>query len=252
MRNVLAIASAAGLLGAAGLVGWTVLSRPSDRYSARSSGGLDQSGAFFARREPPELFRDAVAAPPPPIAPSPRPVPAAEMRAATRAAKPAPPPAVDGRKAERWARGQSALRSLLRAPAGFLLSRSALRAPAALRRFLDDKRAVESYLSSPLVRAALVSPAVAKAVLGNPAVAGAVLTAPAMRDPEAVRALLGSRLLRKVLDCPGVQAALEDRRLIESVAADPRVGRWLAENPQALRALAQAAPALAGLTGRSR
>ena len=249
MRNVLAVASVAGLLGASGFVAWSALSRPDD-VASRSAGAFDLQDAPASPSRPAasEELRDAVAAPA-----SPRPIAAAGMQYATpmpaprETVKPFLTPAL-----EAYVRDSKLLRALQHAPARALLSGSAMRSPAALKAFLGDKAAVNSYLDSTLVRVALNSPAVAKLLIGNPALVRAFLGSPAMRDPQAVKALLASRMLVKMLDCPGVQEALADPAVIRSIAGDPGTVEWLARNPHALDAVAAAAPSLASSLAAAR
>lgn len=260
MRIALAAASVTALSAAGGLVGWYVMSRPDPSYvsSADARGFNVQRGAAPAPFEPrpapapsrEEQLRDAVAAPV-----SPKPIPIQEMSPIPSMQAPpeeSPAPVADARpaaapspKIARWARGQKVFRALLRAPASFMMSQGALRAPRALRAFLDDKKAVERYLNSPLVRAALKDPATAKSLLSSPVLLSAFVSTPAMRDPASVRALAGSRMLRKMLDCPGVQEALSDPKVQSAIAGDPHVIEWLGSHPEALRALGSVVPSLA-------
>lgn len=252
MKNALVAMSVAGLLGASGFVAWTVFSRPDDAVSGAAA-------AFDFKEAPPpssrplsagsEQLKDAVA-----DAASPRPISVAEM---AREA----PPRVDRRppvrpfltpELESGVRKSKILNALLRAPARFLVAGSAMKSPRALNAFLGDKAAVDAYMNSTLVRVALNSPAVAKALIGNAALVRAFLGSPALRDPGTVKALVGSRMLAKMLDCPGVQGALADPAVIRSLASDPVTIEWIGRNPQSLNAIATAAPALAGSLSASR
>jgi hypothetical protein len=58
---------------------------------------------------------------------------------------------------------------------------------------------------------------------------------------------MSSRLLQKVLDCPGPQGALEDGRTLPAVLTNPAVIEWIKDNPSAVKTLAAAAPALAAM-----
>ena len=147
-------------------------------------------------------------------------------------------------KAEAWAKKHRFLTALIAKPAQFMMSRSPLGSARAMRAFLADPKKVDAYMNSPLVRITLNSPTVAKAVLGNPTVIRAFLAEPAMRDPQTVRALLGSPMLRKMLDCPAIQEALGDPAVMNRMVADPQTITWIASHPQALLAIAGAAPAL--------
>jgi hypothetical protein len=155
-------------------------------------------------------------------------------------------------KLEASARQAKSFLSLMKNPANFIESRSALKTPGTLKKFLADKNAVDNYMNSDMVRVVLNSPAVAKSILASPGVVGAFLASPAMRDREAVRTLLSSRLLAKMLDCPGIQGALNDRDVIQKMVTDPQTLRWLAENPDAMKPLASAAPDLARSLGAAR
>lgn len=251
MKNSLAALSVIGLLGASGFVAWSVLSSP-DATTLTS----EQAGSFDfkegpapapAAPRPAEELRDAVASPA-----SPRPIPLESMASSARPVEAAPRalvPTFLTPKLEAGVRHGRIFAALLRAPARFLLSSSALKSPRALRAFLDDKKGVEAYMSSAVVRVVLNSPAAAKSLLGSPFLVRAFLASPAMSDPAAVRELLGSRMLVKMLDCPGVQEALADPAVIRSMVADPATVAWLGENPAALKAIASAAPALANSLG---
>lgn len=245
MKNSLAALSVIGLLGASGFVAWSVLSSPdATTLTSEQAGSFDlkegPAPAPAAAARPAEELRDAVASPV-----SPRPIPLESMASAVpAAAKPAVPPFLTP-KLEAGVRRSRVFAALLRAPARFLVSSSALKSSRALRAFLDDKPGVEAYMSSAVVRVVLNSPTAAKSLLGSPSLVRAFLGSPAMSDPAAVRALLGSRMLVKMLDCPGVQEALADPAVIRSMVADPATVSWLAENPAALKAIASAAPALA-------
>lgn len=245
------MASVCGLLGASSFVAWSVLSRPDDAaLSSEAARPFDLQSAppRAAAPAPVEELRDAVAAPA-----SPRPI-LYEGLAAARSA-PAPTAVEAAERSivtpalEAGVRRSRFFAALMSAPAKFLASRSALKSPRALRDFLADKSGVDAYMNSAVVRVALASPVVAKSILGRPALVRAFLESPAMRNPDSVRALLSSRMVVKMMDCPGVQEALADPAVIRSLAADPETLRWLGENPRALDALVSAAPALARSLG---
>lgn len=243
-----AIIAAAGFVASAGFVAWSVLRREKDAYLTPSV-----STSFDLQEVPPSA--PAAFAPPPsraagasPAAVSAlvKPIPLDEMTGA-----PAPrlagrrPPVVTA-KAQRWARTHKVFAAFLKAPARLLAKRSSnLANAAALKAFLGDPRRVNAYLDSPLVRVALNSPTVTKALITDPGVVKAFLGTPAMQDAGAVRALLTSKLFKKILDCPGPQGALEDPAAIAGLVSNPSTLKWLGENPNALQAIAQAAPALA-------
>lgn len=252
MRNALAVVSVCGLLGASGFVAWSVLSRSSDGIlSPETARSFDLKTVPPPPRAPAsapsEDLRDAVA--------SPRPIlydGLAAAQAVPAAVVKPPESNYVSPKLETQARRSRLFAAVLSAPAKLLASRSVLGSPRALKAFLDDPRAVDAYLNSTVVRAVLASPAVASAVLGRPALVQAFLSSPAMRDPGAVRALLSSRMVAKMLDCPGVQGALADPAVIRSFVGDPQALKWIDENPQAASALAAAAPALAKSLGAAR
>jgi hypothetical protein len=229
-------------------VAWTALSRPQDVYLASESAkSFDFKAAPLSAARPgaaPSGGGTPAAASPPPI----------RYEGMARA-EPARPPS---RKSEgtfatplivAQTRRNRLFSDLLRAPARFLAAHSALRSPGELRAFLADKRGVDAFLNATVVRAVLASPALAGTVLGSPSVARAFLASPAMRDPGTVRALLSSRMAVKMLDCPGVQAALADPAVTRGIVSDPETARWLAANPQALILLGEQAPALARSMG---
>jgi hypothetical protein len=252
VKNTLAAVSLAGLLGASGFVAWSVFSRPdASALTAEQARSFDfKDGPLpstIVRVTPPvEDLHDAVAAPV-----SPRPIALDIMARAGAPAAAVKPrlPAFATPRLEAAVRRHPFFAGLLRAPARFLMSGTALKSPRALRAFLADKPAVEAYMSSTLMRLVLNSPSAAKSVLGSPVLVRAFLASPAMSDPAAVRELLGSRMLVKMLDCPGVQQALADPAVIRGMVADPGTLQWLAENPSALQAIAGAAPALARSLG---
>lgn len=241
-RSLIALVAAV-LLGAFGFAAWSAFSGD-DTITYERGGSFDLAFAPAASApRPPEDLRDAVAS-----RPSPRPIPLTEMAPAVSPAAP-PQPAVRPfltPRLERAARASRAFVALLRAPARLFAasSGSALGSPRALRAFLADKAAVERYMDSALVRVVLNSPAAAKAVIGSPAVVRAFLSSPALRDPATVRALLSSRMVVKMLDCPGVQEALSDPKVIRGLATDPETVEFLGRNPEALNAIAGAAPDL--------
>jgi hypothetical protein len=249
MKNAFAALSVAGLIGASGFVAWSVFSRP-EGVAPESASAFDlketPAPEHLAPRPAGEALKDAVAAPssPRPISIEGMVVPGAASAAARPAVRPFLTPAL-----EAGARKSRLLTALLRAPARFLIAATPLKSARGFGAFLGDKAAVNAYLDSPLVRAALNSPAVAKSVLGSPELVRAFLGSPAMRDPGTIKALLGSRMLVKILDCPGVQEALADPAVIRSIATDPGTLQWIVRNPQALTAIASAAPGLANSLG---
>lgn len=247
MKTLLAAVSVLGLAGAAGFVAWSTLTRPTDAFV---TGEVAQ--AFNLQTGPPpaparsiaagETLRDAVAAPASSLT---RPIPMEGM--AGDVLKPASKPARDlPVRVVRKARKTRLFTSLLAQPASFLMARTSLRSARAMRAFLSDRRRVDAYLDSPLVRVALNSAAFTKAVLGNGRLVRAFLASPALQDPAVVRELLRSPMLRKMLDCPGVSQALADPDTVTGLVSDPETLRFVAEHPQAVQALASAAPALAG------
>jgi len=251
VRSILPVISIVGLIGATGVVTWSVVSRPDDAFMTQEAAGAFnlQTGPAPARAPAPltagETLRDAVASAPPPASSMMRPIAGEGMFVG------APPNGGMDRKftvitpkAEAWARKHKFVAGLIARPAKFLMSRSSLGSARDLRAFLADPKKVDAYMNSSLVRVTLNSPTVAKALLGNPAVIRAFLASPAMRDPKAARALLGSPMVRKMLDCPAIQEALSDPAVMKRMVGDPQTIAWLAAHPDALLAIASAAPAL--------
>lgn len=250
MKSFLPIVSVLGLLGAGGAVAWSVLARPDDSSLTREA-----ADAFNLQTEPAasrasatpasgETLRDAVA---PPVSSSlTRPLAMADMDVGgfVKKSPEARRAAVIAPQAEVWAKKHPFLTGLIAKPATFLMHRSALGSASGLRAFLGNPKKVDAYMNSALVRVTLNSPTLAKAVLGNPTVVGAFLATPALRDPQALRALLSSPMLRKMLDCPAIQEALGDSAVMEKMISDPRTVSWIAAHPQALLVLAEAVPAL--------
>lgn len=254
--------SLAGLLGAGAFVAWSVYSRPVDVYvtgdGARGFNLQDapapSSPSGFASGE---NLRDAVASMPP--APSSLTAPIATEGMAYGAANkiavkesasggshaaPGRPMTVISAKAERWARTNKLMAALVTKPAAFLMSRSAMGSARSMKSFLADPKKVDAYMNSALVRIALNSPTFAKSVLGNPVLIRAFLASPAMKDPEVVRRLLGSPMVRKMLDCPAIQEALGDPAVMQKMISDPQTVMFVASHPDALMAIANVAPAL--------
>ncbi|MDE2142848.1 MAG: hypothetical protein KGJ84_10585 [Elusimicrobia bacterium] len=250
MKNSLAAVSVIGLLGASGLVAWSVLSRPdatlitSEQANSFDLKIVSPQERPMAAHVPVEEMRDAVASPV-----SPRPIAMDGMLVPAAAPVPPSKPAFRSFLTPRLESGVLKSRffaAMLGAPARFLAGSGPLKSPRAFRAFLDDKGAVDGYLNSTVVRVVLNSPAAAKAVLESPSLVKAFLGSPALRDPGVVRALVTSPMVLKMLDCPGVQEALADPAVIRSMTADPETLRWLGENPDAVRAMGSIAPALAG------
>ncbi len=239
MKKVLAVVTIAAPLASVAFVAWTLASHTDDTSTTVAAGGSFDLDVGPARAD---RLRDSVASPA-----SPKPIALAEMTAATSpapsaAAAPAVRPFLTP-TLENAARTSRLFARLLEAPSRLMGSGTALRSPRDLRVFLSDKAAVESYLDSTMVRVVLNSPVVAKALLGSPAVVRAFLSTPALQDPAAVQALLSSRMLVKILDCPGIQEALSDPAVVRGMAG-PETAEFLARNPGAVQALAAAAPGL--------
>lgn len=246
MRSLLPVISVLGLLGAGGAVTWSVMAREGDSAVVTrevadafnlQTGPAPARPSAAARDE----LRDAVAAPASSLM---RPIASPDM-AVGAAPKEAPKAyTVITPKAEAWARKNKLLSRLMARPAAFLMARSPLASARSMKAFLSDPKKVDAYMNSPLVRITLNSPTAAKALLGNPAVIRAFLAMPAMNDPRVVRALLGSPMVRKMLDCPAVQEALSEPGVMNRMVSDPKTVQWIAEHPDALLAIASAAPAL--------
>ncbi len=265
MRNALLGVSLAGLVGAGGAVAWSVFSRPTETFvtgDAAAGFNLQEGPAPAApvHSVSGESLRDAVAAAPP--APSSLTAPiategmaygsarklsvaASASGAAAPASAPERPMTRISEKAERWARTNKLVAAMAAKPAAFFMSRSALGSARSMRAFLADPKKVDAYMNGALVRIALNSPTFAKSILGNPAVIRAFLASPAMKDPATAKALIGSAMARKMLDCPAIQEALSDPAVTRRMLADPQTVMWIATHPDALSAIAGAAPALA-------
>ncbi len=209
--------------------------------------------ADFAPPPPParpgladESMRDSVSA----GGSSPMPIPIAGLSMAPRPA-PAPAPARAFPAGEqKTALANPVFASLSAGPESFLLQRTFLGSPKDFRRFLADRRRVDAYLDSTLVRAALRSPAVAKALLTSGPIVRAFLNTPALQDPAAVNELLKSALLGKVLDCPGIQEALSDPLVTAHLVRDPATAAFIMDNPKVLKTLSVVVPALGRAFGR--
>ncbi|MBI2362411.1 MAG: hypothetical protein HYV15_03390 [Elusimicrobia bacterium] len=185
-------------------------------------------------------MRDALTASPMPIGP------AGYKMSPTPQADPAVRTLPPG---ERKVPRDSVLARMLAAPAGFLMRRTVLKSAKDLRGFLSDKKAVDSYLDSAPVRLAMRHPSVAKSLLTNGALVRAFLATPAMADPATVRRLVKSPLMKKLLDCPGIQGALADPAVMTRLGADPKTLEFVTTHPQVLGAVSAAAPALAEAFG---
>ena len=256
VKKTLVIVSVLGLAAATGFVGWSVLSRPDEVFmTGDAARGFNlQEGPAPAASVPltaGETLRDAVASAPPAPSSLMRPIAFDGMAvrgmpavANSPVAAAGPAPAKITARAEAWARRSKFFAGLLVKPAQFLVGRSPMASSRGLRAFLADPRKVDAYMNSGLVRVTINSPTVAKALLGNPGVIRAFLASPAMRDPQAVRELLTSPMVRKFMDCPAIQQALSDPVVMQKMLMDPQTIGWMAANPDAMMAIAQAAPAL--------
>lgn len=254
VKSFLAVVSVMGLTGAAGFVAWFALSRPTDacvRGEAAQAFNLQTGPASSPSRAlaAGDALRDAVAAAP--ISSLTRPIVVEGM--AVGGLKPAPGAAVAAEPARdlparvvRKARKTRLFMNLLAKPASFVMARTSLRSAREMRAFLSDRRSVDAYMNSPLVRVGLNSATFTKAVLGNGRLVRAFLNSPALKDPAVVREILRSPMMRKMLDCPAVQQALADPNTIMGLASDPETMRFIVEHPEALQAIASAAPALVG------
>ncbi len=246
-----AVVAVAGLAASAILVTWSSLRRENEAYLTKEvNSGFDvQEVSSRAEAAIAAAARPAPPAPPPSAPPSSlvAPIMTEHMAASAPSASAVPESSpLAARKAERWVRTHKVFAAFLKAPARLLAKRSSnLASPRALKAFLADPKRVNAYLDAPLVRAALNSPTVTKTLLTDPGVVKAFLSTPAMQDESAVRALLSSKLFRKVMDCPGPQGAFEDPAVITRMVTNPVTVRWIGENPQALTAIAKAAPAMA-------
>jgi len=248
MRKLLGVLSVFGLSSAPLFVAWTVVSSPGGSHlPPRSAKGFDFDYVQPLPPAPPPDMRDA---PAPAPAASPLPIPYQGMlktksveQAAPLPRKPAPRALVSVRH-ETWALGSGVLAALRRSPARFLASSTALHSPRALLAFLENKKQVEAYMDSPLVRVTLNSPPVARQILGSRPLVRAFLSTPAMRNPRAARALVLSPIARKMLVSPGVTQALRDPAVVRNLMSDAQAAEWLEENPVALKALTRAVPGL--------
>lgn len=238
--------SAVSLAAVTGVVGWSMMTRPIDpRMVDVEVQVSDLPSPAPAPRFPAsdaESMRDAMASPQPiPIAGYSM-TPTAQQRPATvpQAAVPKVPPGV-----ELKARRDPVFTAMAAAPAKFLMRKTTLGDARGFKKFMASPKAVDRYLNSPLVRAALRSPAVSKSILTNGPLVRAFLSTPAMQDPVALATLLRSPMFKKIVDCPGVQEAFADPRVMMSLGTDPSTLEYLSEHPQAAEALAKAFPALA-------
>lgn len=240
--NPTGVMSAVSLAAVTGVVAWTTLTRPIDpRMSDHAIDASDFQVAPTPQfpRASADSMRDAMASP------APIPISGYSMtpknpETAPEAAVPKVPPGV-----ELKARKSPVFAALLEAPARFLMKRTTLGDAKGFKRFMASPKAVNAYLDSPLVRAALRSPAVTKSIVTNGRLVRAFLDTPAMQDPTALATLLRSPMFKKIVDCPGVQEALSDPRVLMRLGSDPATLDYLAEHPQAADALAKAFPALA-------
>lgn len=254
--------SVAGLAGTAGLVAWSTLNRPKEAYlttEVNQGFNLQQSSKIFVPRPSiEEGLRDAVASPSSLSAVSPRPIAMAEYATSgVLPPKPAEAPAAEAKpvvtitsKMLSRIRTSRAFRTMMSKPASMMMSQTSLRSGAEMRRFLAEPKRVDAYMNSSMMRVALNSPAFAKAVLTNETLVRSFLGSPAMEDPATLRAILQSPMFRKIMDCPGIQQALADPAVIQSMVGTPEAGMFIAQNPGFARALASAAPAMASAFSR--
>lgn len=242
--NPTGVMSAVSLAAVTGIVAWSTLTRPIDHRMADVAVEASDFQIAPAPQFPSaahDSMRDAMA--------SPKPIPIAGYSMTPKAAVPAMAPEAQVPKVppgvEQKAKRSPVFAAMLESPARFMMRRTALGDARGFRRFLANPKAVDAYLDSALVRAALRSPAVTKTVLTNGRLVRAFLDTPAMKDPTALAMLLKSPMFKKMVDCPGVQLALADPRVMVRLGSDPATLDYLAEHPQAADALAKAFPALA-------
>ena len=234
MKEHLPLMSFLGLISVSAFLAYSSLSHPIDPRMVDEA--VEHNPFPAAAAMPRESMRDALTSSPMPVGP------AGYKMSPTPQAAPAAQRMPPG---ERKVPVNGVMAKMLASPASFLMRRTTLRSAKDLRKFLADKKAVDSYLDSAPVRMAMRHPAVAKSILTNGALVRAFLATPAMSDPDAVRRLVKSPLMKKLLDCPGVQGALADPAVMTRLGADPKTAEFVAANPQVLGAISAAAPALA-------
>jgi hypothetical protein len=247
VKNHAAVLSVLGLAGATLFVAWSSSYKPTDPTMTEE---VVEPADFSPPPAPAragladESMRDSVAA----SGPSPMPIPIAGLSMSPRnISVPARPFPVGEQKR---ARDAGLLAALMAGPEAFIQRRTILGSPKEFRKFLADRRRVDAYLDSVLVRAALRSPAVAKSILTSGPLVRAFLGAPALQDPATVSELLRSPLLGKLLDCPGIQEALSDPAVTTRLVADPATAAFVMDNPQVLKTLSAVVPALGRAFGR--
>ena len=249
MKDPAAVLSVLGLAGATLFVALSSSYKPTDPTMTEEV----VEPADFAPPPPPsrpgladESMRDSVSA----GGPSPMPIPIAGL-----SMTPKPSPAPSASRAfpageRKTAQDGAFLARLAAGPESFFLQKTFLGSPADFRRFLADRRRVDAYLDSALVRAALRSPAVVRSILASGPIVRAFLNTPALQDPAVVGELLKSPLMRKLLDCPGVQEALSDPLVMARLVRDPATAAFVMDNPQVLKTLSAVIPALGRAFGR--
>jgi hypothetical protein len=252
VRSYLPVISILGFIGAAVAVTYSSISRPTDLYITSEVADSFNLKTGPAPRRPTmalgagETLRDSVAAAPAAASSLMRPIAGAGI--AVGPAVKEPPKAVRYTvvtpKAEAWAKKQGFFAGLLAKPAAFLMAHSSLGSAKGVRAFLGDRKKVDAYMNSALVRITINSPSVAKSLLGNTAMVSAFLSTPAMRDAKTVKALLASPMVKKLLDCPAIQEALNDPVVMRKMLDDPKTMTWIALHPEAMIAITEAAPAM--------
>lgn len=143
------------------------------------------------------------------------------------------------------------VRDLVAGPALFLAKKTYLGKAEALEAFLEDRRMTQRWLTHPLIQGVLGDPRLLKWIVG-PTVIQAFLSTPAMQDRKAVAALSKSELIKGIAKAPGVQALVQDPGFIQAVLLSPQAMTWMMQNPSAVEALKDIAPALAKAAGTTR
>jgi hypothetical protein len=189
---------------------------------------------------PGAMMRDAVAAGPLMLGTRFVPPPPGLLPAFGPAAPAAPKPSAG----EAWAKKQGMFQDLLARPAAFMARRTNLASPKKLQGFLSDRARVQRYLTHPLIKAVLSSPALTKTLMRTPGVVPAFLASPAMQDRRSAKMLFDSGLVRMVLDAPGPSALMKDAEFVQSVVSDPATVQWMTRNPEAAANIFRLAPLL--------
>jgi hypothetical protein len=150
--------------------------------------------------------------------------------------------------ASQRAQTESKLSDLTTDPGRYIVEKTYLGNPAALKKFLKNRSAVDSFLSAKLT-VFIAGHGWAVKKLAGQDVVKAVIASPAMRDRRLVSDLfLKSAIPLRLGRASGVREALADRAFVEKLCS-PELRAWLTANPAAQATLKAQSPLVAEVLG---